>query len=150
MTPPFPSMTATWHNDTYPSINPTLPDMLVNGKKVIVTGGSGGIGRETVKAFAAAGAATIAVLARRQNLLNETKKIVNAEFPDVEVTLHAVDITNAEQVRRAAKEIGSWDIMIMNAGYMSTPARIEDADIEDWWKGFEVSLSLRRLTEDAG
>ena len=139
MIAPFPSMTTTWHNDTYPSIDPTLPHMSVDGKRVIVTGGSAGIGRETVKAFAAAGAASIRVIARRQNLLEETKKIVNDEFKNVEITLHAVDITNVEQVRRAAKEIGPWDIMILNAGYLSTPTRIEDADLEEWWRGFEVS-----------
>ena len=133
-------MTATWHNDTYPSIDPTLLDMSVNGKKVIVTGGGTGIGRETVKAFAAAGATSIAVIARRQNLLDTTKKIVNNEFKDVEVTIHSVDITSIEQVRRAAKEIGPWDIMVLNAGYLSTPSRIEDADLEEWWRGFEVSL----------
>lgn len=138
MIPPFPSMTAEWHNDTYPSIDPSRPELSVKGKKIIVTGGSTGIGRETVKAFAAAGAATIAILARRQELLDETKKIVNTEFENVAITLHAVDITNLDQVRSAAKEIGGWDIMIMNAGFMPAPGRIEDADLEDWWKGFEV------------
>lgn len=139
MIAPFPSMTATWHNDTYPSIDPTHAEMSVVGKKVIVTGGGSGIGRETVKAFAAAGATSIAIIARRQKLLDATKKIVSDEFKDVEITLHSVDITNVKQVRMAAKEIGSWDIMVLNAGYLSTPSRIEDANLEDWWKGFEVS-----------
>ncbi|KAK3669231.1 hypothetical protein LTR78_010885 [Recurvomyces mirabilis] len=115
--------------------------MSVSGKKVLVTGGSSGIGRETVKTFAAAGAASIAVIARRQDLLNETKKIVNNEFKDVGITLHSVDITNVEQVRTAAQKIGPWDIRVLNAGYMSTPARIEDDDLEEWWRGFEISIN---------
>jgi NAD(P)-dependent dehydrogenase (short-subunit alcohol dehydrogenase family) len=31
-----------------------------------------------------------------------------------------------------------WDILILNSGYLSTPASISDSSIEDWWQSFEV------------
>lgn len=131
-------MTATWHNDTYSSIDPTRPENSVRGKSVIITGGSSGIGRETVKAFAAAGAASIAVLARRTELLEETKALVISEFPNVKIFLHGVDVSNEEQVSAAAREIGKWDILVMNAGYMSSPTVLGSAKLEEWWKVWEV------------
>lgn len=38
MQPPYPSPVATWHNDTYDSINPTRPELSQKGKTVIITG----------------------------------------------------------------------------------------------------------------
>jgi NADP-dependent 3-hydroxy acid dehydrogenase YdfG len=131
-------MTATWHNGSYPSIDPTRPENSVRGKSVIITGGSSGIGRETVRAFAAAGAASIAVLARRAELLEETKALVISEFPKVKIVLYGVDVSNEDQVNAAAREIGKWDILVMNAGHMSFPSILGSAKLEEWWKVWEV------------
>jgi len=38
MKPVFPSPTPTWHNDTYPAIDPTLPNLSHAGQTVIITG----------------------------------------------------------------------------------------------------------------
>lgn len=38
MEPPFPSVTSKWHNDTYPSISPSRPELSLRGKSVIITG----------------------------------------------------------------------------------------------------------------
>jgi hypothetical protein len=38
MQPPFPSPTPTWHNDTYPAIEPTKPGLSHAGETVIITG----------------------------------------------------------------------------------------------------------------
>jgi hypothetical protein len=38
MQPPFPSPTATWHNDTYAAIDPSKPEFNQAGKTVIITG----------------------------------------------------------------------------------------------------------------
>ena len=135
-------MTATWHNDSYPSIDPTRPANSLRDKSVIITGGSSGIGRETVRAFAAAGAASIAVLARRVDLLEETKALVTSAFPTVKITLHGVDVSNEDQVNAAAHEVGKWDIIVMNAGFMSSPTILGSAKLEDWWKVWEVRARL--------
>lgn len=38
MKPPFPSVTTTWHNDTYAAISPSRSELSVAGKSVIITG----------------------------------------------------------------------------------------------------------------
>ncbi len=38
MKPPLPSATPTWHNDTYPAIAPSRPELSAVGKTVIITG----------------------------------------------------------------------------------------------------------------
>lgn len=131
-------MTATWRNDTYPAIDPTRPELSMKGKTIIITGGSSGIGRETVRAFAAAGAASIAVLARRVEMLEETKALVVKEFPNVKINIHGADITKEDQINAAASQIGQWDVLVMNAGYMTPPKPMLDADLDDWWKVWEV------------
>lgn len=38
MQPPFPSLTATWHNESYPAISPIRPELSAAGKTVIIAG----------------------------------------------------------------------------------------------------------------
>ena len=80
----------------------------------------------------------MAVLARRTALLEETKQIVESEFPKVKITLHTVDVSDPKQVQAAAAEIGKWDVLVSNAGFLPGPASIKDSTLEDWWKGWEV------------
>jgi FlaA1/EpsC-like NDP-sugar epimerase len=77
MKPLFPPPVAEWRNETYAAIDPTRPELSVAGKTVAITGGRTGIGRETVRAFALAGATLIRILGRTQATIAETKKIVD-------------------------------------------------------------------------
>lgn len=38
MQPPMPSATATWHNDTYPAISPSRPEVSAKGKTIVILG----------------------------------------------------------------------------------------------------------------
>ena len=142
MKPPIPAPVAEWHNDTYASISPTRPELSAKGKRIVVTGGGAGIGVEIVRSFAIAGAARIAILGRRQKLLEATKAKIEKEFGGVNISTHAADVSKEADLVKAAKEIGTWDVLVMNAGYLSTPTRVVEVDMEDWWKGFEVSSYL--------
>lgn len=44
MKPPFPSLTAEWHNDTYAAIDPRRPELSMKNESVIITGAGRGIG----------------------------------------------------------------------------------------------------------
>ncbi|KAK6953565.1 hypothetical protein Daesc_005870 [Daldinia eschscholtzii] len=63
--------TGTWHNDPYATISPQRPELSAAGKTAVVTGAGSGIGRETARAFAAAGAKHVPLLGRTGVLLNE-------------------------------------------------------------------------------
>src|ERR1700759_2667693 len=127
MQPPFPAPVTEWHNDTYEAINPKRPELSQAGKTIVITGAGQGIGREIVDAFAQAGASAVHILGRTKQTLEETKAIVGKSYPNVNIQVHVADIVDANAVGKAAKEIGSWDVIVANAGYLPTPELIKDS-----------------------
>jgi NADP-dependent 3-hydroxy acid dehydrogenase YdfG len=142
MKAPFPSPVAEWRNDTYPAIDPTRPELSAKGKKIIVTGGGAGIGKGTVEAFAQAGAASIAITGRRLDKLTETKEYIESKYK-TPVSIYAADVTDVAAMKKAASGIGAWDVLVMNAGFLSQPNTIQDSEVNEWWKAFEVSKTVR-------
>ncbi len=107
-------------------------------KNIVITGGGTGTGRETVQAYALAGATSVHVLGRTESTLVETKNIVEKDVPGVIVSVHSADVMDETAVRKAASEVGSWDVLVPNAGYLSKRKSIQEVDLDDWWLGFEV------------
>jgi NAD(P)-dependent dehydrogenase (short-subunit alcohol dehydrogenase family) len=149
MQPPYPAPVTEWHNDTYDAIHPTRPELSQVGRTVVITGAGQGIGREVVDAFAQAGASTIHVLGRTKETLEETKDIVEKSNPNVNVILHVADVVNEPAVKEVAKKVGSWDVIVANAGYIPKPDLIENSNADEWWKTFEVRLLLQHFIQDA-
>ena len=79
--------------------------MTIAGKTVLVTGANRGIGRALVEEALARGAARV-YAGTRQPMAH----------PDRRVTPLALDVTSPEQVRAAADQVESLDILINNAG----------------------------------
>lgn len=138
MKPIFPSIVPTWHNTPYDAISPSLPALSCAGQTVVITGGGRGIGVAIAKAFADAGAARLILLGRTLSTLEETKRLISERGAKTEVHVYAVDILDAAEVKKIAAETGSWDVLVGNAGYLSTPKSMLDSDPADWWKSFEV------------
>lgn len=139
MQPPFPSPVPTWHNETYAAIDPSKFTGSISGKTVVISGGGAGIGREITRAFAQAGAAKIHISGRREAPLIETKNDVENTVPGVEVLVYAgVDVADEDAVTKMASKVGTWDVFVANAGYLSGKARVVDADSKDWWQSMEV------------
>jgi len=134
----IPSPTKKWHTDTYASISPSNPPLSMKGKKVVISGGGYGIGREVVLAYAEAGASEIAILGRKEGPLNETKQLAKEKFPETQVSVYIADISDPVPVKAAAEQFGTWDILVLNAGYMAKREVIDTADLGDWWNAFEV------------
>ena len=45
----FPTLVKTFHADTYPAINATLPQLSTKGKNIVISGGGSGIGPEIAR-----------------------------------------------------------------------------------------------------
>ncbi|KAK4543169.1 hypothetical protein LTR36_005718 [Oleoguttula mirabilis] len=137
----FANITSEWHNDTNAAISPSRPELSSKSKTIVITGAGTGIGAETARSFAASGAAAIALLGRREEPLLETAAALGKEFPGTKVTAYGgTDVSDAGSLERVAKQIGVWDVLVLNAGYLSTPTKITEVDADDWWKGFEINL----------
>jgi NAD(P)-dependent dehydrogenase (short-subunit alcohol dehydrogenase family) len=107
---PFPSPTLTWHTNTYQSISPTRPELSAKGKTVVVTGGGTGIGAETARYFAEAGASRIALLGRREQPLLDTKASIEHKFTGIEVFVASTDVTKKSEVDAAFAKFASYSI----------------------------------------
>src|SRR5580658_4343540 len=79
--------------------------MTIKDKIVLVTGANRGIGRALVEEALKRGAKRVYAGTR-----------VPFTHPDPRVTPLVLDVTNADQIEKAAREVGSLDILINNAG----------------------------------
>ncbi|EFX04156.1 short chain dehydrogenase reductase [Grosmannia clavigera kw1407] len=133
------------HKDTYPAIDPSKRDF--SGRYVFITGASKGIGRETALSFASAGAAGIGIGARTgiTDLLEPIAAAAKAagKMPP-QVVAVTLDVTDAASVAAAATAIKTafprLDLLVNNAGYLETRAKIADSDPDEWWKTFTVNV----------
>ncbi|MBR0604262.1 SDR family NAD(P)-dependent oxidoreductase [Bacillus safensis] len=84
----------------------------------VITGASSGIGYEAALAFAARGKNLI-LAARRLNKLQELKKKIHDQYPDITVVIQSVDLTNIEQVYSFYESLSDYelDTFINNAGF---------------------------------
>ena len=136
----LPSYTKTWHNDTYDAIDPLNPALSATGKTVFITGGGSGVGAGIVDAFAATGAARIAISGRTEKTLLDKKREVEAAHPNSQVSVFVADVVDEKAVPAAFESLGKVDILVHNAGAMSKLEPLSTASISEWWKGVEVNI----------
>jgi NAD(P)-dependent dehydrogenase (short-subunit alcohol dehydrogenase family) len=92
-----------------------IPDL--TGKKFLITGGTSGIGKETARELARAGA-HVTITARDPAKGAATV----AEIAKDRVDFKLLDLADLSSVRNFAKEFTSpIDVLILNAGVMATP-----------------------------
>lgn len=111
-----------------------------DGRAVLVTGSSSGIGAETVRRFAAAGA-RVAVNSARSTEAGEAlaASIPGAVYLQADV---AVPAQAADLVERAAQELGRLDCVVNNAGFSRRIAHRDLAAVrtQDWHDVLDVNL----------
>ncbi|GAA1141311.1 oxidoreductase [Nocardioides aquiterrae] len=103
-----------------------------DGRRFVVTGASGGLGLETARALAAAGADV--VLAVRN--LDKGRAAARTMTGDVEV--QRLDVADLASVREFAADVGPVDVLVNNAGVLAVPWALT-AD------GFETHLATNHL-----
>jgi len=95
--------------------------MEFNGKNVIITGGSSGIGKSAARIFATKGA-NITIVARREDVLKKAVKEISSSAIDADqkISQARVDVSNHTEVENWAgiyeKSYGAPDVIINSAG----------------------------------
>src|SRR3954469_17611026 len=118
-------------------------DLQLNGARVLVTGGTRGIGRAIVEEFVAEGA-TVEFCARDAGEIEATEKALDGRAHGT-----ALDVGDGPAltawVEAAAERLGGLDAVVANVSALAIP----DTD-ENWYASFEVDLmSTVRLARTA-
>ena len=112
----------------------------LRGRTALITGASGGIGRDVALTFARMGA-RVAILARRKNLLGDLAEEIRQGGG--EALILPADVTQRNQVReavaRALADFGQIDILVNSAGIV-LPSTVESLKPRDLHRMLEVNL----------
>ena len=111
----------------------------LNGKRVIVTGGGSGIGRETCKRFAEEGAEVAVFDLNADGAAETVKMIIDAGG---KASAHIADISDRAAVDAAVAEVergGPIDVLVNNAGW-DVAKPFLDTDVALWDKVIAINL----------
>lgn len=117
-------------------------DTGLRGKVVLVTGASGGLGIEIVKAFAAEGARLILHYCHNHAGVLQAQDAI----PGVDSVVVKADLTREEDVvgmfREAEAKLGPVEILIANAGiWEAKEAPIHEMELSQWNKTISTNLT---------
>ncbi|SDC81002.1 SDR family oxidoreductase [Nocardioides lianchengensis] len=120
--------------------DPTVPDL--TGRRVVLTGGSDGVGLGLAARFAAAGA-DLVLPVRNPTKGEAALARIREQHPDAQVSLRELDLSSLASVARlgaALQEEGApIHVLVNNAGVMTPPSRRTTED------GFELQLGTNHL-----
>jgi len=110
--------------------------MNLQDQRVLVTGATTGIGRETATLFARRGA-TVVISGRDPERGAQTVAAIEAEGGRAEFI--AADLNDIESVRRLAEQVGEVDVLVNNAAAHPVAATLEQ-DVDSFDMTFDVTV----------
>lgn len=112
--------------------------MDMTGKTVLITGASRGIGAETARVFAGAGA-NVALVARGQSQIADLAGEIGQQAMAI-----PCNVANAREVAAAVdatvETFGGLDVLINNAGVIEPISHLSAADAEAWGDVIDINL----------
>lgn len=121
----------------------------LDGKVVVVTGASSGIGEATVRALTTEGAAVVAGARRKERLDGLVEEVGRGGGKVIAVEC---DVTDEEQahdlVKKAVDEFGHIDILVNNAGVMLL-SEVGKGLSDQWHQMFQVNVMGLLYVTDA-
>lgn len=109
----------------------------LEGKSVLITGASKGIGLATARAFAEQGCA-VHLAARSADLLREAAKGI-ASHHGVATSIYPCDLSRPDDVAALGRECASVDILVNNAGEVPS-GPLDALSDADWRRGYDLKL----------
>ncbi len=101
----------------------------LHGKRVVITGATGGLGREICDMLGYLGA-DITLACRNKALSEGLITSLKTKFPSLNVDFVALDLSNIDSVKSCIEELKKYngiDILINNAGVYNVPMKVLDS-----------------------
>jgi 3-oxoacyl-[acyl-carrier protein] reductase len=108
-------------------------NLQLEGKSVLITGGSKGIGLACARAFAAEGC-HVHIASRSRERLEDARKLLGGE-----AKAHAVDLRDGAALRQLARACADVDILVNNAGDIPG-GTLEGIDEAKWRHAWELKV----------
>ncbi|MBN1300043.1 MAG: 3-oxoacyl-ACP reductase FabG [Melioribacteraceae bacterium] len=113
----------------------------LDGRTVLITGGSRGIGASCVELFAKAGAD---IAFTYKNNEEAAAQLVSRYNFEIRIKSYRVNIESADEIERCVRsikrEFGRIDVLINNAGIWKS-GKIEEINLEDWNETININLA---------
>ncbi|ELT96278.1 hypothetical protein CAPTEDRAFT_218914 [Capitella teleta] len=120
-----------------------MDDLRLEGKVVLITGGSSGLGQNAAVAFAMQGAYLSLTGRSEDGLAMSKRKCIDAGLPADKIFTIAGDITNMDDCKQisdeTAKYFGKIDVLVNNAGVVAT-GEFEKTPVEKVKSVFETNV----------
>ncbi len=115
---------------------------MLDGKVVLITGASQGLGKALALAYAEEGAKVV-INSRSEDSIKPV--VEEAEGKGTEVLAVAADVSDGEEVRRlvdaAVERFGRIDVLVNNAGVLGPRVAIEEFPEDEWRKVIDANLT---------
>jgi glucose 1-dehydrogenase len=117
-------------------------ELNLRNKRVLVTGGTGGLGAAMAEAFAAEGARV--AIQYRSDPAGAEQMAARFKTGGADALAVAADVGDSDQVEamfaRLDEAWGGIDVLVNNAGMDGDPAKAWEIEIADWTKVIDVNL----------
>lgn len=105
--------------------------MTLEGKRIVVLGGSSGIGLATAQAAAREGASVVIASSRKARVDEALKSLPGAEG-------HALDLSDERAVKNFFAALGAFDHLVFTAGENLQLGKLADTDVEAARRFFDL------------
>ncbi|OAG08446.1 NAD(P)-binding protein [Paraphaeosphaeria sporulosa] len=137
-----------YHKRPYGAISPFRPELSQDGRTVIVTGGSSGIGLAIARGYLAAGASHVILLGRRQEVLEAAVAKLRHEAQTYEqsgqVEGIVCDVYNLALIERLWRSLEARvvfvRVLVLSAAAYGATETILQGGIQKVWSDFEANV----------
>ena len=117
--------------------------MKLKNLNALITGGSQGLGKTIAEHFLREGA-NVVLCARSEKELSATRDELAKKFPAQKISAKTCDVSNEAQVNElvayALRELGSLDVLVLNAGIYGPMGPTESVPLDEWRRAIDINL----------
>ena len=135
----MPRPTKSYHQTTYDRIA-KHHGFSGAGKTILVTGGSSGVAFSICKAFAAAGAARIAIVSRCPGPQERAKAELEAAFPNTQISTYAASVADSTRMAEILRDLCRVDVLVLGAAALHRRAASTDITAEEMQDAFDTNV----------